>query len=84
MLSEIFSAVLILCSFLGNGYVSYFTVACSDDRSHDTPKEQCHLQIPSSYNGSAGQVDENTQSCKHPHAAITQLTQHNFSEEPLL
>jgi len=65
--------------------VSYFIV-CSDDRSHDTPQEQCYLQIPSpyEYNGSAGQVDENTYSPKHSDAAVTQLTHHYFSEELLL
>jgi len=61
---EIFSAVPILCSFLGKRYVSYFIVVCSDDRSHDTPHEQCYLQIPSPYNGSDGEVDENTHSPK--------------------
>lgn len=70
--------------FLGKGYVSYFIVVCSDDRSHDTPEEQRYLHIPSSYNGSAGQVDENTHSPKHPHADVTQLTHNYISEQPLL
>jgi hypothetical protein len=84
VICEIFSAVLILCSFLGKGHASYFVVACSDHRSHDIPKEQCYLQIPSSYDGSVGQADGNTHSCKHLHVAITQLTHHHFSEQPLL
>jgi hypothetical protein len=80
---KIFSAALVLCSFLGKRHVSYFTVACSHIRSLNIPKQQFYLQIPRPYNSSVGQVDGNIHSHEHLHSVITQLTHHHFSQKPL-